>query len=495
MLAMSGVWRVSISLILAAVRVATGQTPPADAPAPAPPPAPDTTERIPWSQIDEAERRMMTEQLASPHWPYRVFALMRLERYSGAELGPFIETAVADPAWQVRCFATRQARRLGHPLVAERFDGEMEGLVIRTALRFGVAISPERLEVGARTLMRTHALDQLLLGLEIAAASDVESIRHEGMRRTARLIRNMDESISMRASRRLARIVGLARPLETPQAWREWLKDRGREWSLALPSDGSRETAGPRSLVADMDAPTFSRLMEYMDSLRERDLDLVIVMDSTYSMLPMINEARTGVESLILFLNDVSRAMRLAFVAYRDHDNEPVWEGQAFTTDVDAVRDFLFNLAITGGRDLPEAVLDGLTACGQLDWNPKAVRQIVLVGDARPHDDDAYKLTSLLESYSGRGIVVHAVHVPMEINRNLLGQMSPGQLAAYRAEIAEHNRLTELAFVEVARLGGGDAVTLREAEALVPSVMHLTIEEAWWSAFDEFYTLYLDLCR
>ena len=89
-----------------------------------------------------------------------------------------------------------------------------------------------------------------------------------------------------------------------------------------------------------MDPKTLGRLLDYLAALRKRDLDLAIVMDSTASMLPMINEARAGVDSLILFLSDISGSMRLAFVAYRDHDNKPVWEGHRFTDDVESIRHF-----------------------------------------------------------------------------------------------------------------------------------------------------------
>ena len=37
--------------------------------------------------------------------------------------------------------------------------------------------------------------------------------------------------------------------------------------------------------------------------------------------------------------------------------------------------------------------------------------------------------------------------------------------------------------------------TLTEPEELVPAIMHFAIEDAWWTVFDEFYALYLELCR
>ena len=188
-------------------------------------------------------------------------------------------------------------------------------------------------------------------------------------------------------------------------------------------------------------------------------------------------------------------SLRVAIIAYRDHDNPPVWEGQRLTSDVAAIRRFLFDIRITGGRDLPEAVLEGLTACGDLDWTKGAARQIVLVGDARPHDADTYKLTSLLETFRANEVVVHAVHVPMRMHPLEAQRLAPEFRERRRREIADHNVRTAAAFAEVARLGGGELVTLDRARQLVPAIMHLTIEEAWWPAFDEFYAVYLELCR
>ena len=198
---------------------------------------------------------------------------------------------------------------------------------------------------------------------------------------------------------------------------------------------------------------------------------------------------------MILFLDDISRRTRVACIAYRDHDNKPVCEGHAFTTDVISVRDFLFDVRITGGHDLPEAVLEGLAACAKLEWNGSATHQIVLVGDARPHERDMYKIEGLLEQFASHGIVVHAAHVPMRMSSTYAAQGHPEAVEKRRLQIEEHNELTEASFREIAQLGGGDKVTLEKAGDLVPAIMHLTIDEAWWPEFDEFYEMYLDLCR
>lgn len=244
-----------------------------------------------------------------------------------------------------------------------------------------------------------------------------------------------------------------------------------------------------------MDDETLTRLLDYLASLRQRDLDLVIVMDATASMIPMINQARVGVDALILFLNDISREMRLAFIAYRDHDNKPVWDGHPFTTDIASIRKYLFDLRITGGADYPEAVLDGFTACNSLKWNREATREIVLVGDAPPHEQDVYQVHALMDSFRDSGITVHAVHVPMAYRAGHYDRLTPEQAEEARQFLEEYNASTRKTFTEIADAGGGRSAQVTDAEQLVPSIMHFTIEEAWWPVFDEFYAMYRELCR
>ncbi|NNM27827.1 MAG: VWA domain-containing protein [Phycisphaerales bacterium] len=453
------------------------------------------TTGLPYADAEDAERQMIDRMLGSDHWPFRVFALLRLERYRGEDVGGLVAGKLGDEAWAVRTFAVRTAARLGHAPAPEAFASETDGRVVRAALRHGIRLPPNRITPGIRALLATPALDELLLGVELAALTDIEALRTNARGRVTRLIRNMDDAVAIRVSRPLARGLGVTGPHPaTRDEWHAWMRGRTPDTLLAPPpAPGVAPPAG--NAVAELEPEAFSRLIGYLDALRQRDLDLAIAMDSTASMVPMINATRAGVESLILFLDHISRTLRLGFVAYRDHDNPPVWEGHPFTSDVDSIREFLFGIRITGGADLPEAVLDGLTACGQLDWNRDATREIILVGDARPHEDDEYKLTGLLESYASAGVTVHAVHVPQQPNPDYLARLDRPRAVRYRQEIAEHNLRTEEAFAAIARLGGGERVQLTDATELVPAIMHLTIEETWWSVFDAFYAMYLDLCR
>jgi hypothetical protein len=343
-------------------------------------------------------------------------------------------------------------------------------------------------------LLRIKGIDELMLGLEIAAACEHEGIRADAVKRAGRLIQNMDDSIAALISRRLSTLLNAVPSPETAQQWQQWLHANRERLELAAPDDGhSRTAAAP--LIAQLDDEAFTRLLDYVGSLRQRDLDMVIVMDATSSMIPMINQARAGVDALILFLSDISREMRLAFIAYRDHDNPPAWDGHPFTSDVASIRNYLFSLRITGGADLPEAVLVGMNACAELKWNKKAERQIVLVGDAPPHAPEIYQVRALVESFRDAGITVHAVHVPMRHREEFLRSLRPERLAQEQEELEAYNATTGQVFAEIAEAGGGRKTQLNDASLLVPQIMHFTIEEAWRPVFDDFYGMYLRLCR
>lgn len=454
----------------------------------------DTT--IPWSSLDDKTRGELSKLLDSPDWPIRVFALLRLERYSGAALEPLLHARLHDSAWQVRCFGIRQARRMNITLSSADFADEADPHVIRAALRFGVALPEVKVSEAANALLRTKGVEELMLGIEIAAACNIQTLRADAAKRAARLIKNMDNAIAVMLSRRLAVVLGLAQIPSTSEEWIAWLRTQHDELKLAKSdSQAGDALTAAAPLAAQMDDEQFARLLDYLGGLRARDLDLVIVMDATSSMIPMINQARAGVDSLILFLQDISREMRVAFIAYRDHDNKPVWDGHPFTTDIAAIRKYLYDLRITGGADYPEAVFEGLAACGELKWNRKATREAVLVGDAPPHEEDIYRIHALMESYRDLGIIVHAAHIPMEFPANYYNSLPPLKSLEARKWLEDYNKSTGQAFADIAQAGCGRKTEMAKADELVPSIMHFTIEEGWWSVFDEFYETYLKLCR
>lgn len=459
-----------------------------------------TATRTHWDDLRPAERDALLAMLESPDWPFRVFGVIRLERYRGDEVTRLLGNAVRDRQWQVRCFSLRQARRMDIAVTPSDLASETDAIVIRAALRHGVAIPNEVVAPAARKLMRNQSFDDVMLGIELAAATDDEALRRDAATVIHRLITNMNDALAAYLGRRLSRVVGLNEPMRSADAWRKWLNDSRGHIALAAAPRVTDPLAGTSfvnaaPIIAEMDSRSFARLVDYLTALRQRDLDVVIAMDSTASMLPMVNEARAGVDSLIQFMGDLSRTMRIGFVAYRDHDNPPVCEQHPLSADIGSIRSFLFNVHITGGRDYPEAVLDGLLRAAEMDFRETAQRQIILVGDAPPHVRDSRQLLDLLERFSEVGITVHAAHVPMEFDEQYLQSLGPEQALRAQQFLKGHNQTTAQAFNEIARQADGQYTVLERAEHLVPAVMHFSIERHWWPVFDQFYQQYLELCR
>jgi hypothetical protein len=451
-----------------------------------------------WDTAGERERATVQSMLQSPDWPYRVLALLRLARYDGATTAPLLKAALRDPVWQVRAFAVRESARAGLALDDADLAGETDPYVIRTVLRHARPLPAASVAAAAQRRLESNDLEEFLLGLEIAAASDAPEPRALAARRLVALIRNLNDARAALVSRRLGRVLDVHPAPETARGWAAWLASQPAPVQFPPPQAGAeqrvRQILGTDP-VAALDESDFVRLRTYLDGLRQRDLDVAIALDSTFSMLPMIHEAQMDVDDLILFLGDVARTMRLAFVSYRDHDNEPVTQVLPFTTDLQAIRRFLYAIRVTGGRDYPEAVMEAVAECEKLQWNPRANRQVILVGDAPPHEEGAAELRSILERARLAETPVHTVHVPMRRDEGHHRGWTNARVAEDRAWLDRYNATTAAAFSEIALLGGGQGTRLQDAEGLVPAIMHFSIEASWWPIFDAFYKAYVDLCR
>jgi hypothetical protein len=485
------------SLIVAARALGQGAPEPPAHERVAPTSTPGNT-REPWANVGAPERATLDRMLRSSDWAFRALALMRLERYEGGDVNTMIASSLADESsWQVRSFAIRSAHSHGLAIDAARYALEADARVIRTAIQHGVAVPDEVVDRIALEMLNTKTVDALLIGIEIAAASDDDKIRRNAGKRTLTLIRNMDASVGAVVARRLAAAVQLDPAPSNLLQWRAWVSAQSDDYQLPRPAPPP--IPDPRvSLIAQADEETFIRLRDYLGSLRQRDLEMVICLDATNSMTPVIDAVKADVDGLILFLSDISQTLRLGLLAYRDHDNPgKLIEAHPFTTDLASLRNFLFGLSTPGGATYPEAVLDAINACRQYPWREESERQIILIGDAPPHEKDESDLRRLLDFFRQQGFFVHAVHVPMEHPPGALERMTAPQAQQQELWRQEYNLSTQRVFQEIANYGGGRLVELDTSSRseLVRSVMKLTIDREWHPYFDEFYDAYLALCR
>ena len=138
-----------------------------------------------------------------------------------------------------------------------------------------------------------------------------------------------------------------------------------------------------------------------------RSLDLCFLIDTTGSMEDDIDSVKAASLSMIDYLADNYKDLRLAVVDYRDNpdcescDTTPGVDyithvDTAFTTDVSVAKAAINNLpAANGGGDLPEAVFSALVftmedTIGLGGWRKDAERHIILMGDAPGHDPEPW---------------------------------------------------------------------------------------------------------
>ncbi len=157
--------------------------------------------------------------------------------------------------------------------------------------------------------------------------------------------------------------------------------------SLADRSSGMVKYArGPGDIVP--------MVREMLDSSSERSLDLVFVIDATESMIDDISEVREMVIPVLEEMLPRWPSWRVALVLYKDYYEDFLARiATPFTADLDLFQKALNSFRVQGGRDIPEAVYEGLHAALSLSWTPGSDRKVILVGDAPPHPKPRAKIT------------------------------------------------------------------------------------------------------
>lgn len=136
--------------------------------------------------------------------------------------------------------------------------------------------------------------------------------------------------------------------------------------------------------------------------------DLMIVLDSTGSMGDEIDFLKSELRSI---LGDIQQAypgldMRVGMVAYRDLGDDYVTRTDPFTPDFDLIQRSLARTRGEGGGDMPEAMDQALARAVGQSWRPDAVKSLLLVADAPPHDNLQGRAYAAAEAARARRIQI-----------------------------------------------------------------------------------------
>jgi HEAT repeat protein len=249
---------------------------------------------------------------------------------------------------------------------------------------------------------------------------------------------------------------------EGVKRWKDWWADGG---PIVAPDP-------PPTKRANQDLPLFHR---YTRDLRWRGIDLVLCYDSTGSMIPLIRAVKQRLDLLIEESARIVPNLRLSLFTYRDEGEEYVYYGTPLTYATDNLKAFVQVAEANRGGDLPEAVTTTVKACiERLDWRPDAQKVIVVIGDAPYHPENAARLFNLVQKFAerkNRG-TVHAIYT----DPNRLGE----SIQARRSRDAGSVTFPFLERLkEMAKAGGGRAITIEDTEMLITEILILSFGEKW----------------
>ena len=125
------------------------------------------------------------------------------------------------------------------------------------------------------------------------------------------------------------------------------------------------------------------------DAGRANKLDLMLVIDTTGSMGDEIRYLQAELGSILTGLRARHHGVdiRVGFVFYRDLGDDYVTQTVPLTRDFAAAQGALAQQGANGGGDYPEAMEQALIRAAGQDWRDDAVKTMLLVADAPPHDD------------------------------------------------------------------------------------------------------------
>jgi len=152
---------------------------------------------------------------------------------------------------------------------------------------------------------------------------------------------------------------------------------------------GSVIAAARPVLVADAPGGQTVGLTANQTAVKATKLDLMLVVDTTGSMGDEIRYLQSELRSIISSITAKHRDLdiRVGFVFYRDLGDDYVTRTVAFDRDIGRAQGALARQDANGGGDYPEAMDQAMIRAVGQDWRPDAVKSLLLVADAPPHDD------------------------------------------------------------------------------------------------------------
>ncbi|MEH2299355.1 vWA domain-containing protein [Nostoc sp.] len=176
--------------------------------------------------------------------------------------------------------------------------------------------------------------------------------------------------------------------------------------------------------------------------MTSNNIEIVFSFDTTGSMYPCLTQVRRKIKNTVTRLIDEIPLIRIGIIAHGDYCDE----GSTYVTktfnisgDVDAICDFVQNVAPTGGGDAPECYELVLHESQSLSWSKSATKSLVLIGDDIPHPP---------------------AHNPKKLNwRKELDKLAEAEITVYGVQALNRPHATPF-YQELAEKSGGFHINL-----------------------------------
>jgi len=153
-----------------------------------------------------------------------------------------------------------------------------------------------------------------------------------------------------------------------------------------------------------------------LSSVKGGSIDIVLVVDTTVSMKNDINFIQKKLVPLVESHIAGFEEFRTGIVMYRDYKEAYLTKEIPFQTDLERVQWYLNRITVSGGRDIPEAVYEGIfSGITNFEWAGDH-RIIIQVGDAPPHEEPKGKITKAMvyDEAAKMGISIYPILLPSE---------------------------------------------------------------------------------
>ena len=177
----------------------------------------------------------------------------------------------------------------------------------------------------------------------------------------------------------------------------------------------------------------------YLDMVNDlKKVDLVFLLDTTASMncyskdinkiiLKIISDLEKNLSKF--FIEDLD-ILNVGLVTYRDHEDEEktylINIDLNLTNNFSDIKNLIYNISYEGGKDEPEAVVDGLNAIvNEINWRDNSTKFLVHILDAPGHGKKLNNLEGdkiencpknlnyeeILDKIRKKGIIYHIIEI------------------------------------------------------------------------------------